>query len=109
MQALLVCRFDTDEMLQGRLSVHPRQPHRATLNIHQYAVGAHRVALLLISSGRASIVMYHQGTVRKMTWTAGWSLKKGLEEKHKAKARFMCFTVSPRRKFQNMFQQLKRV
>ncbi len=109
MQALLICRFDTGKMLQGRLSVHPHQPHWATLNTHQYAVGAGRVALLLISSGRASMVMCQRGTIRKMTWTAGWSPKKGLEKKHNAKAYFMCITVSPRRTFQSMFQQLKRV
>lgn len=30
------------------------------------------------------MVMYQEGTARNMTFTAGWSLKKGLEQKHHA-------------------------
>lgn len=51
---------------------------------------------MLISSDRAGMVTYQQGAVRTVTWTAGWSLTKGLEEKtHTVKAFYICFTVGP--------------
>lgn len=76
----LISCFDAGKLLQHGFLLFLTNRYEYRPNHH--AVGAHRVALLLISSGRASMLMRHQGAIRETTRAAGGRLKIRLDKKH---------------------------
>lgn len=101
--SLIYC-FDAGKLLRHGFLLFLTNRYEYRPNHH--AVGAHRVALLLISSGRASMVMRHQGTVRENDLGCRWEAENQIRQETRHTLG-VCFTAKPWRKFQNMFQQLQ--